>query len=140
MNGRMGLLLLALAALAACGRDREEWPFAVSRSSGVTIVTELPAADERLRNATLDYGAFFVGKGCLQVRVGSAAFTPILPRGSSIGKGGGLIVVGGRRFELRRRYSLPFAVEVGAAPGEVAKSIGLPASCSPRLLSMGSPA
>ncbi|HEX8481379.1 MAG TPA: hypothetical protein VF650_05720 [Allosphingosinicella sp.] len=140
MTGRTGPLLLALAALAACGPGGEEWPFAVSRSSGITIVTERPAAEERLRNATLDHGAFFVAKDCLQVRVGSGVFTPILPRGSSLEAGGSRIVVGGRRFETGRRYSLPFAAEVGPAPGEAAQSIGLPAACSQRLLSMGAPA
>jgi len=135
----MGPLLLTLATLAACSTSQEEWPFAVGQSSGVTIVTELPAADARLRNATLDHGAFFVDNDCLQVRVGSAVFTPILPRGSSLEAGGGRIVVGGRAFEIGRRYSLPFAIEVGSTPGEVAKSIGLPTGCSQRLLSMGSP-
>ena len=90
-------------------------------------------------NATLDHGAYFVDNDCLQVRVGSAVFTPILPRGSSLEAGGGRIVVGGRAFEIGRRYSLPFAIEVGSTPGEVARSIGLPTGCSQRLLSMGSP-
>jgi hypothetical protein len=138
MIKRMAMLLVP--SLAACGAEREEWPFVVNRTAGVIIVTELPEAEERLRNATLDHGAFFVENDCLQVRVESGVFTPILPAGSSFEAGGNRIMVGGRRLEIAQRYSLPFAVEVGSAPGEVAKSIDLPAGCSQRLLSMGAPA
>ena len=134
-------MMLALGALAACNADREKkvWPFAVGQSSGVTVVTELPEAANRLRNATRDYGTFFVKDGCLQVRVGSTVLTPVLPLGSTLDARGDAIVVGGRRFPIGREYSLPFASEVGAGAGEAAASIGLPDRCSQRLLSMGSP-
>ena len=134
-------MALALGALAACNADREKkvWPFAVGQSSGVTVVTELPEAANRLRNATRDYGTFFVKDGCLQVRVGSTVLTPVLPLGSTLDARGDAIVVGGRRFPIGREYSLPFASEVGAEAGEAAASIGLPDRCSQRLLSMGSP-
>jgi hypothetical protein len=112
----------------------------VGESAGITIVTERPQAGERLRNATTDYGEFFVDKNCLQVRTGSGVFTPVLPQGSSIGASGREIIVGGRPFRTAVRYTLPFANEVGVEPGGAAIAIGLPASCSQRLLSMGSPA
>lgn len=133
-------LVLPVTALAACAGGEERWPYQVERSSGVTIVTELPEAESRLRNATTDYGTFFVENDCLQVRVGSAVFTPVLPRGSSYDLQAREIVLDSRRVQLSRQYSLPFAAEIGTEDGEAANAIGLPASCSRRLLGMGAPA
>lgn len=132
-------LLLALAA-AACSGDEKPWPFTVGESAGIVVVTDLPEAGERLRNATMDYGTFFVEKNCLQLRTDAGTFTPVLPQGATVRAGGEEIVVAGRPLRTGVRYGLPFANEVGGEPGEAAEAIGLPARCSPRLLSMGAPA
>lgn len=138
MSLRLSLSLFSLTALVACGGGRAEWPYAVDRSAAVTIVTELPEAEGRLRNATTDYGTFFIANACLQVRTEAGVYTPVLPRGASFDPKAREIVVGGRRFQLGRRYSLPFAAEIGT--GEAADAIRLPGGCSRRLLSMGAPA
>ncbi|MFN3726014.1 MAG: hypothetical protein ACK4SZ_06885 [Allosphingosinicella sp.] len=137
---RGNLILLTFAALAACNDDGAEWPYVVDDRSGVAIVTETPEGEQRLRNATTDYGVFFVEGNCLQVRLESGVMTPVFPRGSSFDSGAGEVLVGGRRFQLGQRYSLPFAAEIGTGAGEAAAAIGLPPGCSRRLLAMGSPA
>lgn len=140
MIGRAALALLGLVALGACRpKVAPKWPFAVVQSSGIIIVTELPEAANRLRNATLDHGTFMVKDGCLQVRTLSGVLTPIFPRGSSFDLQRMEVVgAGGRRVQTGRQwqYGLPFAQELG---GEVASVIGLPRQCSQRLLTMGAP-
>lgn len=140
MSWRARLILLGAAAAGACHAHKKPWPFVVGQSAGVTLVTERPEAEGRLRNATLNYGAFFINKDCLQVRVGTLVFTPVLPRGSSISADKSQLAVAGRLLEMGRRYSLPFATEVGRTPGEAASALGVPSRCSQRLMSMGAPA
>ena len=138
--GLCALGLLLTIGVTACSGEERAWPFAVASSSGVTLVTQTPEANDWLRNATMDEGEFFVENGCLQVRTDGGVFTPVLPRGATVRAGGEEIVVAGRPLRTGVRYGLPFASEVGREPGEAAKAIGLPTRCSPRLLSMGAPA
>lgn len=140
MRAPTGLILLGAAALVACHANQPGWPFVVGESEGVTLVTEKPEAAGRLRNATLDYGMFVIANDCLQVRVGTSLFTPVLPGGSSVAAHRKQLIVAGRPLELGRQYSLPFATEVGQVPGEAARAIGLPPRCAQRLMSMGAPA
>jgi hypothetical protein len=49
------------------------------------------------------------------------------------------ISVGERSIVLGKECSLPYAGEVGTHPREVASSIGLPAQCAQKMLSMGEP-
>lgn len=139
MRRRKEQIALLFAALGACGSGSAPLPFAVGESEGVTLVTELPEGRGRLRNATLNYGTFFVARKCLQLRVGGDVFTPVLPHGARLAEGASAIMVGGRRFEAGRRYSLPFASEVGPDPDEVARAIRLPPRCAQRLMSIGAP-
>ena len=123
-----------------CGRDSPEWPFVVNRSAGIVVVTETGDDEGRLRNTVNEYGWFFVRNACLPVRVGDADFTPVLPRRDEIAPDGKSFTIGGQRIDADRSYTLPFATEVGSHSGEAAASIGLPAACWRRPMSMGYPA
>ena len=128
-----------LAALVACGTTKSSSPFMVSRSSGIVFVRQVLDGQDRLRNATVDYGTFYIAGECLQVRLATGEFTPILPAEVDIDPQRQTFAVGGKSLKMGVQYTLPFANEVGSQAGEVASAIGLPGSCSQRLLSMGLP-
>lgn len=131
-------LFVGSTACTKSSSDRSDL-FEIERASGTILVRERANAPDRLRNATMRRGTFFVKRQCLGVLVDGIPFTPLLPKGSHFASGKQEFRIAGTAVRLNQVYSLPFANEVELAPEKIARAIGLPPECPARLMSLSKP-
>lgn len=139
MRSLLSLWLLILLLGGCAGGLREGSRFELQRNDGIAFVRERSDAPERLRNATVRRGVFFVRDGCLAVLVDGIPYTPLLPKKSQLLPAGQGLRVGSEIVQLGPIYSLPFANELEVNPDQVVSEVGLPQQCPKRLLSVGQP-